>query len=277
MVPDLLTISTFTFKIIRMLNHEISGKGKENLVLLHGFMENLLIWADLEVGLSKDFTLIKIDLPGHGLSKIYAEIHSMELMAEEVKKVTDHLKLKNFHLLGHSMGGYVSLAFAEKFPEVLKSLTLFFSTYFADDEEKKQQRQKSLRIIKEAFPTYVSAGVPNLFNPNEKDILEGKIILAKEIALSTKNEGVLAAVKGMIDRTDKTSVLENFEGKILVLAGKHDNAVNVEKSIKNLPEKTNIKSYILDCGHNGHWEKPTICAEIINTELRHNLPKHLLF
>ncbi|KIA89638.1 alpha/beta fold hydrolase [Kaistella jeonii] len=260
-----------------MLNYEIAGKGKENLVMLHGFMENLLIWEDLEVGLSKDFTLIKIDLPGHGLSKIYSDIHSMELMAEEVKKVTDYLKLKNFHLLGHSMGGYVSLAFAEKYPEILKSVTLFFSTYFADDEEKKEQRKKSLRIIKEAFPTYVSAGVPNLFNPNEKDILEGKINLAKEIALSTKNEGVLAAVKGMIERTDKKSVLENFEGKILVLCGKHDNAINVEKTTKNLPEKTNIKSYVLDCGHNGHWEKPTICAEIINTELLHNLPKNLIF
>ena len=172
-----------------MLNYEISGKGNENLVMLHGFMENLMIWEDLEARLSNDFTLIKIDLPGHGLSKMYAEIHSMELMAEEVKKVTDQLGLKNFHLLGHSMGGYVSLAFAELFSDDLKSLTLFFSTYFADDDEKKEQRQKSLRIIKEAFPTYVSAGVPNLFNPNEKDTLEGKMNFAKKIALSTKNEG----------------------------------------------------------------------------------------
>ena len=114
-----------------MLNYEISGAGKEKLVLLHGFMENLMIWEEMETHLSEDFTLIKIDLPGHGLSKIYREIHTMELMAEEVKKLTDHLKLENFHLLGHSMGGYVSLAFAEKFPETLKSLTLFFSTYFA--------------------------------------------------------------------------------------------------------------------------------------------------
>lgn len=260
-----------------MLNYEIVGNGPENLILLHGFMENLMIWEDMIPILSKDFTLVKIDLPGHGLSKIYDEIHPMELMAEEVKKVTDHLKLKNFHLLGHSMGGYTSLAFAEKFPEVLKSLTLFFSTYFADDEEKKEQRRKSFRIIKESYPNYVRAGIPNLFSNNEKDILEGKINLAKEIALSTKTDGVLAAVKGMIERTDKTEVIENFEGKILVIAGKHDNAVNTEKTIKNLPDKTNIKSYILDCGHNGHWEKPAICAEIINTELLHNLPKNLVF
>lgn len=260
-----------------MLNYEISGNGKENLVLLHGFMENLLIWEEMEEKLSQDFTLIKIDLPGHGLSKIYSDVHSMELNAEEVKKVTDKLKLGKFHLLGHSMGGYTSLAFAEKFPDDLKSLTLFFSTYFADDEEKKEQRRKSFRIIKEAFRTYVNAGIPNLFNENEKDILEGKIDLAKEIALSTKPDGVLAAVKGMMERTDKKLVMEKFEGKILVIAGKYDNAVKTDVMLKNLPEKTNIKSYLLDCGHNGHWEKPAICAEIINTELLHNLPKKLVF
>ena len=260
-----------------MLNYETSGNGKEHLVLLHGFMENTLIWDDLEKNLSKNFSLIKIDLPGHGESKMYAEIHTMELMAEKVKELTDHLKISTFHLLGHSMGGYVTLAFAEKFPEILKSITLFFSTYFADDEEKKELRRRSFRLIKEAFPAYVNAGIPNLFSENEKDILEGKINFAKEIARSTKPDGALAAVKGMIERTDKRSVLEKFEGKILVLSGKHDSAINIEKTLGNLPDKTNIKSYVLDCGHNGHWEKPSICAEIINTELLHNLPKHLIF
>lgn len=260
-----------------MLNYEISGNGPENLVLLHGFMENLLIWDDMEQYLSKKFRLIKIDLPGHGRSDIYGEVHTMELMAEKVKEVTDKLKLENFHLLGHSMGGYTSLAFAEKFPDVLKSLTLFFSTYFPDDEEKKEQRRKSFRIILENFRTYVGAGIPNLFNPNEKDILEGKIELAKEIALSTKPDGALACVKGMIERTDKKQVLENLDTKILVIAGKHDNAVKTDVMVKNLPDKTNIKSYILDCGHNGHWEKPEVCAAIINTELLHNLPKKLVF
>lgn len=260
-----------------MLNYEITGTGREHLVLLHGFMENLTIWNDMEPHLEKHFTLIKIDLPGHGLSKVYSETHPMEFMATEVKKVIDSLNIEKFHLLGHSMGGYATLAFAEKFPEVLKSITLFFSSYFADDVEKKEQRQKSLRIIKDAFPTYVQAGIPNLFNPNEKDFLEGKIEHAKEIALSTNKDGVLAAIKGMIERTDKISVLEKFEGKILVIAGKHDNAVKTDLVLNSLPEKTNIKSYVLDCGHNGHWEKPTICAEIINTELLHHLPKKLVF
>jgi len=259
-----------------MLNFERKGNGKEVLVLLHGFMENISIWNDMEPHLSKNFSLLKIDLPGHGQSEIIAEVQTMELMAEEVKKVLDDQNLEKIHLLGHSMGGYISLGFAEKYPEYLKSLTLFFSSYLADDDEKKEQRIKSYRIIKDAFPHYVRAGVPNLFNPNERDVLEGKIETALEVALSTNNLGALASVKGMVERTDKTHVLENLDCKILVLAGKHDNAVKTETMIKNLPDRTNIKSYVLDCGHNGHWEKPTICAEIINTELLHHLPKHLV-
>jgi len=259
-----------------MLNYQIKGNGKETLVLLHGFMENLSIWSDMEPHLSENFSLLKIDLPGHGQSDIIAEVQTIELMAEEVKKVLDHQKLQKVHLLGHSMGGYISLGFAEKYSEYLKSLTLFFSSYLADDEEKKEQRIKSYRIIKDAFPHYVRAGIPNLFNPNERDILEGKIETALEVALSTNNMGALASVKGMVERTDKKHVLENLDAKILVLAGKYDNAVKTETMIRHLPDRTNIKSYILDCGHNGHWEKPSICAEIINTELFHNLPKHLV-
>ncbi|WP_143885187.1 alpha/beta fold hydrolase [Chryseobacterium binzhouense] len=256
-----------------MLNFEKKGEGKETLVLLHGFMENISIWNDLEKKLSKDFTLVKIDLPGHGKSETIAEVHTMELMADEVKKVLDQEKIKNFHILGHSMGGYVSLAFAEKFPQDLKTLTLFFSTFLADDEEKKEQRRKSYRIIKDAFTHYAKAGIPNLFNPNERDVLEGKTETALEVALSTNNLGALACVKGMVERPERKHILEKLDSKILVIAGKHDNAVKTETMIKNLPDRTNIKSYVLDCGHNGHWEKPSICAEIINTELLHHLPK----
>lgn len=260
-----------------MLHYEIKGTGKKNLILLHGFMENLLIWEHMEDLLSEDFRLIKIDLPGHGRSKVLDDVHTMELMAEKVDEVANKLALEKFHLLGHSMGGYVALAYAEKFGEKLQSLTLFFSSFLPDDEEKKENRRKSFRIIKENFRTYVAAGIPNLFNPNEKDILEGKMEFAKEVALSTTPEGALACVKGMIERTDKKAVVENLDAKILVIAGKHDGAVKTDQVISALPDKTNIKSYILDCGHNGHLEKPEICAAIINTELLHNLPKHLVF
>lgn len=250
-----------------MLNYEISGKGKETLVLLHGFMENLSIWDDMEAFLSQDFQLVKVDLPGFGQSKVIAENQTMEMMAEELKKLTDFLELDTFHLLGHSMGGYISLAFAEKYPEVLKSFTLFFSTYFADDAEKKNIRQKSLRVIEDNYQAYANAGIPNFFSINERDALRDKISLAKDIAYTADVKGVLASQKGMMERPDRKSVLEKFEGKILLIEGRLDNAVNAEKTIAELPDRKNIKAYTLDCGHNGQWEKPSICAAIINAEL----------
>ena len=260
-----------------MLHHEISGNGKKKLVLLHGFMENSEIWNDMEPTLSKEFTLVKIDLPGHGKSENYQEINTPDFMAEKVKEVIDFLKLEKINLLGHSLGGYVSLAFAEKFPEFLESLTLFFSTTLPDDDEKKEIRKRSIAVIDENFETFVKTSIPNLFSDTEKDILEGKINLAKKIALSTNKNGVKAAQLGMRERPNRTEILENFEGKILIIAGKHDNAVKTENLLKIIPDKTNIKTYVLDCGHCGHWEKPTICAEIINTELLHNLPKKFVF
>lgn len=250
-----------------MLHYEISGDGEENLVLLHGLMENSSIWDEMQPLLSGKFSLIRIDLPGHGKSGICAEVHTTELMAQKVKQVTDLLNLQAFHLLGHSMGGYTALAFAEKYPDVLQSITLFFSTYLPDTEEKKETRKKSFRIITEEYPKYVNAGVPLLFNPYEKQELAGKIELAKKISLTTDNMGALAAVKGILERPDRTEIMEKFGGKILLLNGRHDSAVDSFATIKNLPDRGNIKSYLLDCGHNGHWEKPEICAEIINYEL----------
>lgn len=250
-----------------MLHYNISGNGPEDLVLLHGFMENNEIWKFLEPHLSKEFRIIKIEMPGHGKSSLEGEIQTMEIMAEEVGGVISYLNLKNIHILGHSMGGYVALAFAELFPEKLKSLTLFFSTFLADDETKKEQRRKSFRIIKDAFKHYVNAGIPNLFNPIEKDVLSDKIEFAREVALSTDNLNALACVKGMVERPDRLHILENLNIKFVIISGKYDIAVNTQETLKYLPDKENIRPYIIDCGHNGHLEKPEICARIINEEL----------
>ena len=260
-----------------MLHYEISGNGNKTLILLHGFMENNTIWNEMEKHLSNDFFLVKIDLPGHGKSEKYHEINTMDFMAEKVKEIADFLQLEKINIIGHSMGGYTALAFAEKYPDNIESLTLFFSTTLADDQEKKNIRKRSIAIIDENFDTFVKTSIPNLFSNTERDILEGKIELAKEIAKSTDKEGVKAAQLGMAERPERTSVLENLDAKILIIAGKHDNAVKTENLLNVIPDKTNIKTYVLDCGHNGHWEKPSICAEIINTELLHNLPKHLVF
>lgn len=255
-----------------MLNYIKSDGGKEILVLLHGFMENSRIWDDLEERLSAEFTLIKIDLPGHGASPVYNDINPMEFMAEKVYEVVKHLDLSSVHLLGHSMGGYTALAYADQYPETLKSLSLFFSSTLSDNDEKKTNRKRSVKIIKENFKSFVNSGIPDLFSKNEKGELHNKIELAKDIALSNDVDGIVAAQLGMAERPNRTALLKSLKCRILIIAGRHDNAVNTEIFLKKVPEdQANIKTYTLDCGHNGHWEKPTICAEIINSELLNNL------
>lgn len=250
-----------------MLHYTTSGNGLETLVLLHGFMENNTIWQEMEPLLQQRFSLIKIDLPGHGKSAAYSSVHTMELMADAVKEVMEQQGVRQFHLLGHSMGGYVSLAYAEKYPSDLKSMTLFFSSFLADTPEKKEVRRNSFRVIRESMRTYVHAGVPLLFGALERAMLAPKIAMAKQIAMDTEVESVIAALQGMILRPDRLSVLKDFAGKVLVILGKHDIAVDASEIMKKTPIQDNIKTYVLDCGHNGHWEKPSICSAILLEEL----------
>jgi hypothetical protein len=98
--------------------------------------------------------------------------------------------------------------------------------------KRKQIRRRSIAVIDENFETFVNTSIPNLFSNNEKDILEGKIELAKKIAKSTNKEGVKAAQLGMAERPDRTEILEKLEAKILIIAGKYDNAVKTENLLK---------------------------------------------
>src|SRR5690554_3916601 len=113
-----------------MLNFKVEGKGNP-VVLIHGYLENMQMWEDYAKQLSKDFQVIRMDLPGHGDSAVLNEIHSMELVAREIKEVLDFLKITKTLVVGHSMGGYVSLALTELFPEKVKALVLMNSSSLA--------------------------------------------------------------------------------------------------------------------------------------------------
>ena len=250
-----------------MLYYEIKGTGDKYLVLLHGFMENSSIWEEMEDMLLKKFKIIMIDLPGHGKSPHFDDIYTMEYMADKVFETLNALNINNINLLGHSMGGYVALAFAEKFASKLNSITLFFSSTMADSEEKKEVRNKSIKMIEEDFVRYVNLGVPNLFNQFEIEELEEKINITKGIAISTKPKTVISAIKGMILRPNRTNVLNNLNFKVLLISGNRDLAISYNQMHDELEDKQNIKKYVLDTGHCGHFECPEICASIILKEI----------
>ena len=104
------------------IHYSVTGKGK-CIVLLHGFLLNTDIWSDLIPLFSKKNKIIAIDIPGHGKSDCIEEICTMELMADIVNFILVENNLKTTSLIGHSMGGYVSLAFLEKYQSKEARLT----------------------------------------------------------------------------------------------------------------------------------------------------------
>jgi len=121
------------------INIHFSDQGSGSaVVLLHGFLEGSWMWDEVVQALRLRYRLICVDLPGHGQSDCIGYVHSMDEMAEAVMAVIQSLKLRRVQLVGHSMGGYVALAFAERWPDHVKNLVLYQSTARADSPWKKR-------------------------------------------------------------------------------------------------------------------------------------------
>jgi len=100
-----------------------------SIFFLHGYLESSEIWNEFAPVFSDEYFVVCMDLPGHGDSETLFEIQSMGAMAFAVKEVADSLGINKIHLVGHSMGGYVTMAFRDKFPDKLNSYVLFHSTF----------------------------------------------------------------------------------------------------------------------------------------------------
>src|ERR1035437_7644456 len=124
-----------------------NGEGRV-IVLLHGFLGSHEIWSECVKKLSKKFRIIAIDLPGHGETPAIGYYHSMELLAQSVKAVLDKIGVRRYLIVGHSMGGYAALAFAELYPENVSGLCMFHSTSYADSEGKKKDRDRIIGLVK---------------------------------------------------------------------------------------------------------------------------------
>ncbi len=251
----------------QLLAYNIVGKGKP-VVLLHGFLENKNMWNFLAYSDWNDFQYIMIDLPGHGNSVTTKSELSMEYMAEKVLEVLQEENIDNAHFVGHSMGGYVSLALAESHPEVFNSLGLFFSSPFEDNEEKKEQRTRAIDIAEKNKNDFIRFGVRNLFNPYELDNMQDEIQQATDMAMGTSMEGVIGAIRGMRDRKDTSAVLQANNFPKCWIYGEFDTAVDANKVEQFLVDLPLIEDYKLPIGHMGQWESPAICRAIINDFLK---------
>ncbi|WP_298238682.1 alpha/beta hydrolase [uncultured Algibacter sp.] len=224
-----------------------NGHGK-TVVFLHGFLENSSIWNPFIPELAKNNRIICIDLLGHGKTECMGYIHTMETMAEAVQAVLEHLKIKEAILVGHSMGGYVALAFAEKYLNLTKGIALVNSTSKADSAEKKTNRDRAIAAVKHDYKTFVRIAISNLFNPDKKSSLKKEITTIINNALKTPLQGIIAALEGMKIRKERTDILQNFKHRKMLIASREDPVLNY-KSLLEEAKKTGVKVVKFPDGH----------------------------
>lgn len=236
-----------------MLFYKNIGEGKP-LVFLHGFLENHKIWNRIKNDLKDRFQIITIDLPGHGNSTNHRDVNTMEEMAEDVMVVLDELKVDKATFIGHSMGGYVTCALTELFLDRVEKIVLINSSTLPDDEAKKNQRLKACETARRNFNALVSFSMPTLFAAHHRGDFKEELQYVKEIALTTPIEGVCAALKGMRERPNRSSILYDFKGDIHIIVGLNDETVNPELFLTLIPDSPNIHLHKFNSGHMAFME-----------------------
>ncbi|WP_175991248.1 alpha/beta fold hydrolase [Bacillus sp. Marseille-Q1617] len=245
------------------------GEGEETVILLHGFCGSSAYWQEV-VPLLDSSRVITIDLRGHGQSGIIDSAFSIEDLAKDIHYFMDQKQLDNVYLFGHSLGGYVTLAAAELYGEKLKGFGLIHSTTLADSDEAKENRLKSIEVIKEdGINTFVNDLAPKLFNPDKMDDLTDEIQLTKDIGYETSPIGAIETLKAMRNRTDRSDIVKNSSIPVLLVAGEHDQIIPKEKVFQEESSHTHTK-VLTQSGHMGLFEEPEQIAytlkEFINSK-----------
>ncbi len=244
---------SLTFKEANITYYIYGSNKKDSLVLLHGFLENSSMWKTIIETLSNSHQIISIDLLGHGKTDCLGYIHTMEDMADVVFEVLKSESIIKTTFIGHSMGGYVALAFAEKYKEYIIGLCLLNSTSKADSEERKKVRNRAVLMAKTNYKPLVSMSISNLFSSETNSFFKEEIKLCKTEALKTSVQGYIACTEGMKLRKNREHVLTSFKGKKLLITGKKDPVINFQ-SILSETKKTNTPLEIVPNGHMSHIE-----------------------
>lgn len=239
-------MKTSTYKNTK-ISYSDTGKGTA-IVLLHGFLENSLMWDFFISEWSKKYRVVAIDLLGHGQSECLGYVHSMEDQADMVHEILTELRIRKAFFAGHSMGGYVALAYAELYPEHVKGLALVNSTSRADSEERKLNRDRAIKAVKKDHTAFVRLSIANLFSEANRDRLATEIESVKIEALKTPLQGIVAALEGMKIRKDREVLLHFGPYPVLLVLGKKDPVLNYEESAQQA-ENTKVQLVTFADGH----------------------------
>jgi pimeloyl-ACP methyl ester carboxylesterase len=257
----------------RSVFYRDSGEGNP-VVFVHGLAEDGAIWQIQADFLRSRFRVIIPDLPGSGKSEATDDM-SMESLADSVKAILDAEQITSTTIIGHSMGGYVVLAFAEKYAETLQAFGLFHSTAFEDSEEKKASRQKNIQFIKtRGTYEYLKQSVPVLFGNDFKELHPEAVTNLIEQYKDFNPASLQAYNEAMMRRPDRSEILKKFVKPVLFIIGKKDNAIPFADSMRqcHLPALSYI--HIFDkSGHMGMLEEAEKSNFVLNTFLQ-EVPGH---
>jgi pimeloyl-ACP methyl ester carboxylesterase len=233
-----------------------SGKGIP-VVLLHGYLETSEVWNPFAGKLSERFRVISIDLPGHGMSGSYGSANTMESMANIVKQLLDSLHIGKVFMTGHSLGGYVTLAFLELFPDSLLGYCLFHSQPFPDSPETIEKRQREIALVKEGKKElFYPDNIARMFAGSNLVLFPGALRRSREIAGGLKDETIIAVLKGMMARPSRLATMEEGRVPCLWILGSMDNYIPCDAIQKRVTLPANATLVVLEkSGHLGFIEE----------------------
>lgn len=237
----------------------------EVVVLLHGYCGSSSYWEHILDGLEQSVRIIAPDARGHGRSSAPSdEVYTMELYAEDIAELLIKLQIHNAVLLGHSLGGYITLAFAEKYAKKLSGFGLIHSTALADSDAAKENRDKAAAALEQdGVKTFVDGLIPKLFAPDNLEALSAEVEQGKKIGYGTSLQGAIGTAKGMKERPNRTQVIEQSELPVLLVAGVSDKVIPVE-SVFAASNSWAVKVELGSAGHMGMIEEP---KQLINAIL----------
>lgn len=245
------------------LHYRVFGKGPV-VVLLHGFLESKAVWYDFLPYIGGSFQVVIIDLPGHGQSTCPRPVYAMDFMADCVCSVMQHLKVDQFVLVGHSMGGYVAMAFARRYSALLKGLVLFHSHALPDDAEQKSHRDRTITIVNQRRAGFIQQFIPDLFAVENREVCREAIQKIQSGANVMLPQAVVAALAGMRDRLSAIEVLSGLRVPVLFILGKEDVRMPVTRILAQCVLPHHAESLVLGrCGHMGFIEQPGVTGQAI--------------
>lgn len=240
------------------ISYERRGAGTP-LVLVHGFPLDHTLWNETASLLEGDFDLILPDLRGFGGSTIIETPYLMSDMADDLAALLDHFGIEKTALAGHSMGGYVALAFAKKYPQRVSGLALVSSQAAADAPDRKEGRYKTAQDVAEKGVEVVAdAMTPKLSSNAEVQAF------ARESILRQGKAGVIGALKAMAEREDSMSILSSFDFPVVLIHGDADALIPLEKAQEIKEALPDAKLVILQgAGHLPMMELPGETADAL--------------